>query len=214
MRQLQKVKGNARLGSTLIKLPIERADMACASHTRIAARMHSHNAACSWVTLSAGVVYVRLSANNGGSDGVDGRGCWLQIPQYLHEAGYSKSGRIGCTQPRRVAAMSVAARVAEEVRALQLVTLRTRLTPIAQVLRLCWTASTHHEMLQPGPKAADNRECRRLTQVGCKLGAEVGYSIRFEDCTSDRTVVKYMTDGMLLREFLGEPDLATYRSVP
>lgn len=40
----------------------------------------------------------------------------LQIPQYLHEEGYSKAGRIGCTQPRRVAAMSVAARVAEEVR--------------------------------------------------------------------------------------------------
>ena len=50
-----------------------------------------------------------------------------------------------------------------------------------------------------------------LRQVGCKLGAEVGYSIRFEDCTSDKTVIKYMTDGMLLREFLGEPDLATYR---
>ena len=85
-----------------------------------------------------------------------------QIPQYLHEAGYSKAGKIGCTQPRRVAAMSVAARVAEE--------------------------------------------------VGCKLGQEVGYSIRFEDCTSDKTVLKYMTDGMLLREFLGEPDLASYRS--
>ena len=39
---------------------------------------------------------------------------------------------------------------------------------------------------------------------------QVGYSIRFEDCTSDRTVIKYMTDGMLLREFLGEPDLASY----
>ena len=38
----------------------------------------------------------------------------------------------------------------------------------------------------------------------------MGYSIRFEDCTSDRTVIKYMTDGMLLREFLGEPDLASY----
>lgn len=48
-------------------------------------------------------------------------------------------------------------------------------------------------------------------QVGCKLGQEVGYSIRFEDCTSDKTVLKYMTDGMLLREFLGEPDLASYR---
>ena len=39
----------------------------------------------------------------------------VQIPQYLHEAGYSKAGRVGCTQPRRVAAMSVAARVATEV---------------------------------------------------------------------------------------------------
>mmetsp|Transcript_19655 Transcript_19655/g.30328 ORF Transcript_19655/g.30328 Transcript_19655/m.30328 type:complete len:143 (+) Transcript_19655:2-430(+) len=47
-------------------------------------------------------------------------------------------------------------------------------------------------------------------EVGCKLGHEVGYSIRFEDCTSDKTVVKYMTDGMLLREFLGEPDLSSY----
>ena len=39
----------------------------------------------------------------------------------------------------------------------------------------------------------------------------MGYSIRFEDCTSDKTLIKYMTDGMLLREFLSEPDLATYR---
>ena len=92
--------------------------------------------------------------------GETGSGKTTQIPQYLHEAGYSERGKIGCTQPRRVAAMSVAARVADE--------------------------------------------------VGCKLGNEVGYSIRFEDCTSDKTVLKYMTDGMLLREFLGEPDLATY----
>ena len=40
---------------------------------------------------------------------------------------------------------------------------------------------------------------------------QVGYSIRFEDCTSERTLVKYMTDGMLLREFLSEPDLEGYR---
>ena len=40
---------------------------------------------------------------------------------------------------------------------------------------------------------------------------QVGYSIRFEDCTSEKTVIKYMTDGMLLREFLGEPDLKSYR---
>lgn len=93
--------------------------------------------------------------------GETGSGKTTQIPQYLNEAGYTKKGqKIGCTQPRRVAAMSVAARVAEE--------------------------------------------------MGVKLGYEVGYSIRFEDCTSDKTIIKYMTDGMLLREFLTEPDLAGY----
>uniref|UniRef100_A0A2R5LFA9 RNA helicase n=1 Tax=Ornithodoros turicata TaxID=34597 RepID=A0A2R5LFA9_9ACAR len=94
-------------------------------------------------------------------EGETGSGKTTQIPQYLYEAGYTKDKlKIGCTQPRRVAAMSVAARVSEE--------------------------------------------------LGVKLGNEVGYSIRFEDCTSERTVLKYMTDGMLLREFLSEPDLAGY----
>lgn len=93
--------------------------------------------------------------------GETGSGKTTQLPQYLHEAGYTKGGlKIGCTQPRRVAAMSVAARVAEE--------------------------------------------------MGVKLGNEVGYAIRFEDNTSDKTVLKYMTDGMLLREFLTEPDLGGY----
>ncbi|CAH0481738.1 unnamed protein product [Peronospora belbahrii] len=93
-------------------------------------------------------------------EGETGSGKTTQIPQYLHEVGYSELGIIGCTQPRRVAAMSVAARVAQE--------------------------------------------------MDVKLGNEVGYSIRFEDCTSDKTVIKYMTDGMLLREFLTEPDLKSY----
>ena len=94
--------------------------------------------------------------------GETGSGKTTQIPQYMWEAGFAKEEgvRIGCTQPRRVAAMSVATRVADE--------------------------------------------------VGCKLGNEVGYSIRFEDRTSDKTKVKYLTDGMLLREFLGEPDLKSY----
>ncbi|KAK7411357.1 hypothetical protein VNO78_02790 [Psophocarpus tetragonolobus] len=95
--------------------------------------------------------------------GETGSGKTTQIPQYLHEAGYTKRGMIACTQPRRVAAMSVAARVSQE--------------------------------------------------MGVKLGHEVGYSIRFEDCTSEKTILKYMTDGMLLREFLGEPDLASYSVV-
>jgi pre-mRNA-splicing factor ATP-dependent RNA helicase DHX38/PRP16 len=77
------------------------------------------------------------------------------------EAGYARNGVIGCTQPRRVAAVSVAKRVDE---------------------------------------AMDS-----------ELGGKVGYSIRFEDCTSEWTLIKYMTDGILLRESL--PDLDGYSAV-
>lgn len=92
--------------------------------------------------------------------GETGSGKTTQLTQYMLEEGYGKYGQIGCTQPRRVAAMSVAKRVAEE--------------------------------------------------RGCELGGEVGYSIRFEDCTSEHTVIKYMTDGMLLRESLNGGDLERY----
>jgi ATP-dependent RNA helicase DHX8/PRP22 len=65
-----------------------------------------------------------------------------------------------CIRPRRVAAMSVAKRVAEE--------------------------------------------------FGCRLGEEVGNYIRFEDCTGPDIVIKYMTDGMLLREILVDENLSQY----
>nr|MBE5726286.1 lethal (2) 37Cb [Cucujiformia] len=51
---------------------------------------------------------------------------------------------------------------------------------------------------------------RVAQEMNVKLGNEVGYSIRFEDCTSERTIIKYMTDGTLHREFLSEPDLQSY----
>merc|ERR1719341_3198759 len=92
--------------------------------------------------------------------GETGSGKTTQLTQFLHEDGYTQYGMVGCTQPRRVAAMSVAKRVSDE--------------------------------------------------VGCELGDDVGYSIRFEDCTSDKTQIKYMTDGILLRESLREPDLDMY----
>lgn len=92
--------------------------------------------------------------------GETGSGKTTQVTQYLAEAGYTTKGKIGCTQPRRVAAMSVAKRVAEE--------------------------------------------------FGCRLGEEVGYAIRFEDCTGPETVIKYMTDGMLLREILIDENLSQY----
>ncbi|KAF8738666.1 hypothetical protein AX14_010761 [Amanita brunnescens Koide BX004] len=92
--------------------------------------------------------------------GDTGSGKTTQMVQYLAEAGYADKGKIGCTQPRRVAAMSVAKRVSEE--------------------------------------------------VGCRMGQEVGYTIRFEDCTSPETRIKYMTDGMLQRECLIDPLCSQY----
>ncbi|KXN70896.1 P-loop containing nucleoside triphosphate hydrolase protein [Conidiobolus coronatus NRRL 28638] len=95
--------------------------------------------------------------------GETGSGKTTQLTQYLHRDGYSKSGMIACTQPRRVAAMSVAKRVSEEME--------------------------------------------------CKLGEEVGYAIRFEDCSSEKTIIKYMTDGILLRESLRSSDLDNYSAI-
>ncbi|KAF5017227.1 hypothetical protein F66182_10869 [Fusarium sp. NRRL 66182] len=93
--------------------------------------------------------------------GQTGSGKTTQIPQFLERAGWCSDGRvIGVTQPRRVAATTVAVRVAEE--------------------------------------------------VGCELGKEVGYSIRFEDVTSASTRIKFLTDGLLIREALVDPLLTRY----
>ena len=50
-------------------------------------------------------------------------------------------------------------------------------------------------------------------EVGCRLGQEVGYTIRFEDCTSPETKIKFMTDGMLQRESVIDPDVTGYSVV-
>ncbi|KAF7194166.1 Pre-mRNA-splicing factor ATP-dependent RNA helicase prp22 [Pseudocercospora fuligena] len=92
--------------------------------------------------------------------GDTGSGKTTQLTQYLAEDGFANEGMIGCTQPRRVAAMSVAARVSDE--------------------------------------------------VGCRLGEEVGYTIRFEDKTNSSTKIKYMTDGIMQREILLDPELSKY----
>ncbi|XP_075534879.1 ATP-dependent RNA helicase DHX33-like [Dermacentor variabilis] len=86
-----------------------------------------------------------------------------QLPQYLHATGFTKRGIIGITQPRRVAAVTVADRVAME--------------------------------------------------MGIELGGLVGYSVRFDDTTSNATRIKYLTDGMLLREALLDPLLQRYAVV-
>lgn len=93
--------------------------------------------------------------------GETGSGKSTQLPQYLLSLlKSSKTAKIVCTQPRRVAAVTVATRVAQE--------------------------------------------------RNCKLGHEVGYSIRFEDKTTSRTKIKFVTDGVLLRECMGNNDLIDY----
>ncbi|PRT53467.1 Pre-mRNA-splicing factor ATP-dependent RNA helicase prp16 [Wickerhamiella sorbophila] len=95
--------------------------------------------------------------------GETGSGKTTQLTQFLAADGYARHGVIACTQPRRVAAMSVAARVSVE--------------------------------------------------MGVKLGEEVGYSIRFENETSEKTIIKYMTDGILLQESLNDPLLDRYSCI-
>jgi ATP-dependent RNA helicase DHX8/PRP22 len=51
---------------------------------------------------------------------------------------------------------------------------------------------------------------RVAEEVGCRLGQEVGYTIRFEDCTSPETKIKFMTDGMLQRESFICPGVTRY----
>lgn len=97
--------------------------------------------------------------------GETGSGKTTQLAQFLNEDGFTHNGKymIGCTQPRRVAAVSVAKRVAEE--------------------------------------------------MNVELGGMVGYAIRFEDCVSKDTRIKFMTDGVLLRESLRDGDLENYSCI-
>lgn len=63
---------------------------------------------------------------------------------------------------------------------------------------------------QPRRVAATTVATRVAEEMGCKLGEEVGYSIRFEDLTSAKTRIKFLTDGLLLREALADPLLSRY----
>ncbi|KAF5223487.1 hypothetical protein ECC02_003506 [Trypanosoma cruzi] len=93
--------------------------------------------------------------------GETGSGKTTQLVQYLYQRGYTRGGGIiGCTQPRRLAAIGVARRVSEE--------------------------------------------------MGCALGTRVGYAIHLDDNTTNETEVKFMTDGVLLREVVRDPDVSKY----
>ena len=95
--------------------------------------------------------------------GETGSGKSTQLPKLMLDLGRGASGLIAHTQPRRIAARSLAARVAEE--------------------------------------------------CGTELGHGVGYRVRFGDRTGPSTRVKLLTDGMLLAETQGDPDLLDYDTV-
>ena len=95
--------------------------------------------------------------------GETGSGKTTQIPKFLLDAGLGTRGLIGCTQPRRVAALSVAQRIAEE--------------------------------------------------LGVSYGREVGAKIRFTDQTQAHTLIKVMTDGILLNEIQDDPHLSAYEAI-
>ncbi|GAA1722281.1 hypothetical protein GCM10009809_17440 [Isoptericola hypogeus] len=95
--------------------------------------------------------------------GETGSGKTTQLPKILLELGRGRKGQIGHTQPRRIAARSVAERVAEE--------------------------------------------------LGTELGGVVGYQVRFTDQSSDETLVKVMTDGILLAQIQRDPDLLAYDTI-
>ena len=63
---------------------------------------------------------------------------------------------------------------------------------------------------QPGRVAAMSVAQRVAQEMDVELGEEVGYSIRFENNTGPKTILKYMTDGMLLREAMSDHDLRRY----
>ncbi|KAK3304253.1 P-loop containing nucleoside triphosphate hydrolase protein [Chaetomium strumarium] len=63
---------------------------------------------------------------------------------------------------------------------------------------------------QPRRVAATTVAIRVAEEFGCEVGKEVGYSIRFEDVTSESTRIKFLTDGLLIREALVDPLLSRY----
>ncbi len=95
--------------------------------------------------------------------GETGSGKTTQIPKMCLEAGLGIEAKIACTQPRRVAALSISRRVAEE-------------------LNVDW-------------------------------GREVGSKVRFDDRSSPETFIKFVTDGMLLAELQGDPELSEYNAI-
>ncbi len=95
--------------------------------------------------------------------GQTGSGKTTEIPKFLYEAGFGQGGLIGVTEPRRIAALSVARFVA--------------------------------------------------SNLNVAIGKIVAHKIRFNDETDRETVVKFMTDGILLREFHDDPLLSKYRVI-
>ncbi|XP_048512923.1 probable ATP-dependent RNA helicase DHX35 isoform X2 [Athalia rosae] len=85
------------------------------------------------------------------------------------------------------------------------------LGPNAYLLEAGWTADGKViGVTEPRRVAATSLASRVADEQNCILGTVVGYSIRFDDCTDENTKIKFMTEGILLREMMGDPLLTNY----
>ena len=113
------------------------------------------------------------------------------MTQYLMEDGYTEYGMVGCTQPRRVAAMSVAKRVSEEMDCELGQQVRTGPRERCCCKPQCCSTAVRNapRPVLWGCRCAD-AAAAWPPGLTCHLQAQVGYAIRFEDCTSPETLIK------------------------